>query len=473
MKNYDLTEVKGFFSTEVSEILNNNSISGILKIDYQNIKLELMGTIADEDNQVNFKQIYGATLDGKFVVLLRCHESKKTMSVPGYESAVYSAVTCYVYKSIDAFLNVNKVQYKINTSYLNNNSWFDPFKKIEHDESKRIWIPVNDNDRFSDILINNKKYIIKRFHSARQFDNLTRFNHENRLYLVSDLLEFSPDKLVDDYSSIIEDVHVINKASSILLNVFCKIVNIEIIEDYRGTIAKIYDIRFDIQDNKISPQKKVWLNEKEYCEYLSSFANNEVRYKYITGLYNEYIGMYLGQKIILPKMMFLNMCGVVEDYYRNIADINRDKEICEFDTKLSDILSKIDKKEQKWLKQKLKYSNQLSFREVINELFKDANVITNGEVDMLVNTTRKVNLQNRLVHTRNWYTHYGDKIELLSDLEIVSVTSMCWFFIRIIILKDNEIQLPQIQQMVKLSRELVNKIADLNALFHEQAKTKE
>lgn len=183
---------------------------------------------------------------------------------------------------------------------MNNNSSFEPFQKIEHD-SKKIWIHTNDNDRFSDILINKKKYNIKRLYSYRIFDNKTRFNQENRLYFISNILDFSKDKLMDDYNLIINDIHIINKASSLLLNVLCKIKNMEIIEEKVGTIAKIFDIRFEDLDTKDAPNKKVLLDEKTYCKYLSTFARSENRFKYITGLYHECISMRLGQKNSIAK----------------------------------------------------------------------------------------------------------------------------------------------------------------------------
>lgn len=74
MKNFELSGIKGFFSTDTAKIFNNSSSPGVLSIEDKSIKLELMGSMLDKENQTNNEYIYGATLDGKLIILLRWHE---------------------------------------------------------------------------------------------------------------------------------------------------------------------------------------------------------------------------------------------------------------------------------------------------------------------------------------------------------------------------------------------------------------
>ena len=98
---------------------SEKNIPGTLLVENKKIILKLNGSFDEFTGSSNFKEyaeIYGFTKEGHFILLTRCSVNNFRFSAPGYETRSYSCETCFDFKNIDCYdnLNIDKISFELN-----------------------------------------------------------------------------------------------------------------------------------------------------------------------------------------------------------------------------------------------------------------------------------------------------------------------------------------------------------------------
>ena len=178
-------------------------------------------------------------------------------------------------------------------------------------------------------------------------------------------------------------------------------------------------------------------------------------------MFSEHTYEFKQEKILKTKSSFINICGILEDYYRNIKKIERTEENDIFDEKLIFIKSKLDNEDCLWLDNALRYNNQVSFRSILNLFFQDIDILSNNKISEILSKRKQKSLITKIYNTRNWFTHYGNKSNILNDNALILVIELLWIFLRYLLLNDFNVDTKCLSDTFKHDSEityLINKI---------------
>lgn len=428
---------------------NEKNIPGTLSIENKKIILKLNGSFEEFTNSSDFKEypeLYGFTKEGRFILLTRCSVKNFRFSAPGYETRSYSCETCLDFKNIDCYDNlmIDKISFELNAleNYFEN----DTFNGEQSEDLQSYSFTCNSKPKQIEFRIDDRKYEISRSWVTNENNKDNNiFTCRSRILINLIDLNIYKDNLTDFYyNKFLHDYNMVIKYFNLLLNKFVLLKKIQMFSN-KKVIANVYDIRLnDTLDNKISPIDKIYLSYKDVEISLKDYVIKYEKYKNIVKSAMEYIFKFKQEKTLSPITSFINVCGVLEDYYRNIIEMERTPENDKFDEMLKSINLKLNNSEQEWLAKKLRYSNQISFRNIIKKLFKDVDKIGDNKISLLINSRNKSKLIDKIYNSRNWHTHYGDNIKTLNELQLVYVTEIIWTCIRYLLLRDfkvNEISL--------------------------------
>ncbi len=408
---------------------SEKNIPGTLTIENKRIILKLNGAFDEFTSSSNLKEypkLYGFTKEGHFILLTRCSVKDFRFSAPGYETRSYSCETCFDFKSIDCYdkSTIDKISFEFNAleNYFENNT----FNGKQSEDLQSYSFTCDSKPKQIEFKIEDRKYEISRSWTTNENNKDNNF-FTCRSRILINLIDLSVDK--DNltgfyYNKFLHDYNIVIKYFNLLLNKFILLKRIQVFAN-KQVIANVYDIRLnDTLDNKISPLDKIHLSYEDVEISLKDYITKYEKYKNIVKSAMEYIFKFKQEKTLSPITSFINVCGVLEDYYRNIIEMERTLENDKFDEMLSLINLKLNNSEQEWLAKELKYNNQISFRNIVKQLFKDVDKISNNKFSSLINSKKKSVLIDKIYNSRNWHTHYGSNHKILSEIQLVYATEI-------------------------------------------------
>lgn len=84
-------------------------------------------------------------------------------------------------------------------------------------------------------------------------------------------------------------------------------------------LGQIYDIRYRYDlDDVISPYQNLCLSFEDTEKSLNTYLKKYNKYRNIVNMYSEHTYEFKQEKVLKTKSSFINICGILEDYYRNI-----------------------------------------------------------------------------------------------------------------------------------------------------------
>lgn len=162
-----------------------------------------------------------------------------------------------------------------------------------------------------------------------------------------------------------------------------------------------YDMLFTYHDIKDNVEEII-----EKCKDMSASL------VYVLPLYLS----VLGGRVIFLEHKFLSLAQSVEGYHRIMMDRTEMSENHHKKRK-DEILDAVPSEHKDWLRGKLTYSNEITFRNRLNDIFKD--------IKLLKNATRIndiVDMRNRLVHLEKGYKLNDEELTKLQDsVEILKI----------------------------------------------------
>ena len=125
-------------------------------------------------------------------------------------------------------------------------------------------------------------------------------------------------------------------------------------------------------------------------------------YEQITPTFNLYFLAKMGMQTYLEER-FMALVQGLEAYHRRTSDEKRMDE-AEFEGLVENLIEKCPEEHREWLSRELKYGNEVSLRKRLRDIIKPFK-------DVIGNRTKRDNLIDRIVNTRNYLTHYDQSLE--------------------------------------------------------------
>ena len=447
-------EYIGIWSTNKEDVFDTEkSVPGTLKIEDKDITLNLNGSFEEITNFGTIKeynQIFGFTKNGHFIVLLKTYTKNSTFSAPGYNTQVLGCETCFDFQNPEYFKqNIKKITFELNA--LSNYFYNDTFSFNPSDDGKSFTFNCNDNNKKIGFIIGQNKFDLTRiwFTNEQNKDN-NLFTCKSKFIASLRDIDISNDNLEEFYySTYLIHISIICKFFMLLTNRYLAIKQTNIYSNTQK-IGQIFDVRnkYSLNDD-ISAYQKISLSFDDTETAIKSYISKFNKYKNIIGMFSEHVYEFKQEKILRTKSSFINICGILEDYYRNIKNVTRTEENDVFDERLNLIKTKLDDEDCAWLDDTLKFNNQVSFRCILNIFFDDVDVLSNNIISDIITKKKRKSLITKIFNTRNWFTHYGNKTNTLNDSALISVIDLLWIFLRYLLLNDFEANKERLAETIK------------------------
>ena len=137
---------------------------------------------------------------------------------------------------------------------------------------------------------------------------------------------------------------------------------------------------------------------KEMQNDAERIINNWIEaYEQIAPTFNLYFLAKMGMQTYLEER-FMALVQGLEAYHRKTSNEKRMDE-AEFEELVENLIEKCPPEKRKWLKERLQYGNEVSLRKRLRDIIKPFK-------DVIGNRTKRDNLIDRIVNTRNYLTHY-------------------------------------------------------------------
>lgn len=448
-------EYIGIWATNAKDVfIDDKSVPGTLKIENKSIDLELNGSfedLTDYGTIKEYQQIYGFTKNGHFIVLYRGHTKNSSFSAPGYCTQILTCETCFDFNNPECYKqNLKKISFEINA--LNNYFLNDTFKLTPSNDCKNFTFSCHDNNKHINFDIDENNFDFTRiwFANEKNKDTNNLFTCKSKLLASLREINISNSDLEEFYyNSYWISVNTICKYFILLTDRYLAVKQTSIYSETQK-LGQIYDIRYRYDlDDVISPYQNLCLSFEDTEKSLNTYLKKYNKYRNIVNMYSEHTYEFKQEKVLKTKSSFINICGILEDYYRNIKKLERTEENDIFDEKLISIKSKLDDEDCLWLDNALKYNNQVSFRNILNLFFQDMDILSNNKISEILSKRKQKSLITKIYNTRNWFTHYGNKTNNLNDNALILVIDLLWIFLRYLLLNDFEVNKEKLAETIK------------------------
>ncbi|EDT77349.1 HEPN domain-containing protein [Clostridium perfringens] len=405
---------------------NDEEIAGVLKYKENEIILEVMGSFLDDPLEVKNREIIqGITKEGKEITLINCVLIKSSMSSNGICSEWYRVRYVIIGEKYD---NIDEIKIKnIHSDYDYLNNWIDISNSLYKTDRKTgeinffTSLPKKINHEIDDYSVNVG------FKMNLKANLLSEFT-----YRQSAFIEFNFNKEIDFWQSI----EKIKKFSDFMTICIGKTVGYGEIElkDINNKKIKVIDNNnkqkeLASYDFKIRPCLLMFSDIKDrFSEIYGKWINEEEK---LSPIINKLVSVREGERFD-PQVEFMDVITAVETFSRRYRkNCKEDEELHKKRIKI--ILESVqDEDYKKWLDGKLKYSNEPNLRTRINSLLEEMNYLVE------IKGSIKKNLVNKIVETRNYYTHFSEdkKENILSNYEAYYIYLYLEICLRLLILKE-------------------------------------
>lgn len=386
-----------------------NYIHGILKFNSEDgAYLELMGNILDyEELQTDI--ILGKTANGKNITLYKCFYIKKTLISSEINTSIvfanivfegvhfnrvedirFTELSCH-YSNLDEWawmkgINIiSSSQDKIEISY----DYPTPIKvEVSKDYTVALYA-ITQTPSYS--IVQKEASIKQKIYIKLINKELNSFEeHSEKLNHIKNLVSLGvggPISIIDFIGKTEENKEEF-KGDTIYTKVKIYFATKYSTNAYKEILPPRMLFTFrDIKDDFDSVIKK-WFNKKQNLGPVFDL--------YFGTIYNS--DMYLEQK-------FLSLIQALESYHRRTKP-NNEISPEKHEERIKIVIDSVDDNYRKWIKTKLKYSNEPSLRNRLKELVEGCDTLLN-----LPSGKKKKSFISKVYDTRNYLTHYDTSLE--------------------------------------------------------------
>lgn len=392
-----------------------HTVVGTLYYSNEKIILELVGAFEDIPNMLqhpkDFSIILGFSNKGKNITLNNCYLNQYQLST-GFPTSSYRIVTLFIGVHFNTPLNIKFKSITFSTFYLD--EWIGKsgfqFPAIEelikskiinvkHESPKEISVTLDDKTKiifgfevdydiipkqFQEITLKQSAFVTIEFDSDTDFSHCHKFN-----YYLRNFLSLATSQPV--YPLVLKGKTAENK----------------IIENSQEKFPTVL-IYYNFVDMPEKPRNVV--RENMFFSFDDISANLEICLKNwfskadnLEPVYNLYFGLVYTKHVYINQE-FQSLIHGLESYHRlMIGGTDALKE--EYEKKINNILQNCPQEHKDWLKEELRYGNELTLKrrlEVLLERFPD--VLENYPIE-------GKKFIRRIVDTRNYLTHYDKQLK--------------------------------------------------------------
>lgn len=409
MKLIKAIEEKGYFWLDDNQ---EDKIQGTLKIDTSGeALLELFGEISSSNislinsDDIAYYHINGI-VDNKFVTLKDCFTRKFKILLPsGFHEILVSvnmAILGVGYSSNEEVL-LNKVDF----SFSDADEWFNisgiDKKILKNDEGGDLGYQLNYTPRKPIIfeLLNSYNLEIKFKASIDEMDKAHRnvIRENVVLSIFTDL-----DKPLDEFT---DQVFKIGQFLSFITGRLVNLNNLNGFSKVLNSENKKVSAKQDIYYSSVFKSNEAQADKvDEPLLKFTDIANiNPYFFKNWMGAYEDlspalalYFAYHLGAYRFLDSQFLALAQGLETLHRRTSSELSMSES--DFKKMLSEILDNCPANHKEWLKMKLYFSNELSLRKRLQDLFEPY-------IDLFGSKKDVKNTVGKIVTTRNYLTHYN------------------------------------------------------------------
>ncbi|EHK2345798.1 hypothetical protein KCK39_001748 [Clostridium perfringens] len=411
-------------------IEKDEELTGILKFDNENFKLELLGSFGEDwdFNPKNCEYIYGFTKCGNKITLIDCMCVGMESSMPGIPSTSYSPRDIIIgdkyYKSSD---DINLKHLELRLDYLD--EWIG--------ESSAT-IKMNREEKKIDMksqTLESIKYHTDIFDLNYVFCNHSSMNSTFTKYTWSQTssieINFKNDT---NYTEAVKQIYNLEDFLSFCIGKPVEVRDIKA-TDNEGNNLKI------IEANTLKPTK--YMNKSEISNVLLHFQDIKDNF---SSIYSLWIQKKERLQPIIRKMLssekeskyydiqlhYMNIITALETFSRRFMN-NCQIDSEDYENKKTYIINSIKDEDRKWLLDRLKYANEPTLNMRIKEIFKLFNDI------IQISGKKRKSIINKTINTRNYYTHFGEdkrKEEMFTIQQSFYVYEFYKLILKLLILKE-------------------------------------
>lgn len=419
MKN--ILEYEGFWYG------NNNlkdKVYGTLKIEQNGkIKLKIYGCLKKLNKQyenLEYNTINGVTSNGKKITLINSYLLENTMSSSGFPTNTYSAdyiIEGEEYKSLDDIKIKN-----IESRYTGLNKWIGvvPFKIEYKDE----WISVNYK------LPNQDIYKLKDYTVKINFENKSNHDRFNKIQLYQKISIIFDKESGYNIKDGLEKVYDFSKFLTLCIGERSFPYEIRAI-DINNNKIKLFRNGTECKKNSEKDIKDILIPYSDIKDNFTQCLENWDKKKELMNPIIDYV-VEAHEEVFYIPMTFLNLVQATEAFSRRMRN-NCIVNAQEHHKKIDYIISSVEKQEYKeWVEEKLRYSNEPTLRNRLQEIFKETNFL------LELNSKKRKSLISKIIETRNYFTHFDEnkKDKIMTSDEIFYVSKYILFVLRALIMKE-------------------------------------
>jgi len=385
------------------------TIPGSLKFSgTQGGTLELLGTfdaITQVQDATQHEIIQGYTPDGKNITLYKCIRIHTSLSQPGYFTTKYYVNVIFIGVLFNNSQNITFRSISIN--FLNLHEWLGlNFLAYKHNKSKKEYVMKYKIPTHRKIPVDDTLSLLIDFN----FNVSTTRTHGTMRQTPYLKLEYNCETHFDEFFRKIYQ----------LQNFLTFSINAAVYPIMVHGFSKKYESTFQ---NQVIPTKIEVLfrthtpKDQKFNPYLILFDYTEISRKFKTIIkawfryaekYQSIIDLYFGtfyQHEMYAIHRFLTLINSLEGYHRLRFGERTELPARKYEKMLQGILSKISNRYyKKWLIDELKYANEITLRKRIKEI-----ITRIGYIE--ISGGSKQQLIDKIVNTRNYYTHYDETLK--------------------------------------------------------------
>lgn len=440
-------------------------VSGTLRFSpHEGAILDLIGSFEDIND---FRQILnpdiilGVSSDGKNITLYKCFEITSKVSIPGLQTSSIIASVVFVGVHFKKTEDMKFESLSIHYSHLDEWANISGFKmrdfyRSSEKKDKKTWLikyelpepveaKVNDDLKISLViraflptlsLVQKEAYIKqKTFVKIEPSKAKPLEEYWNIMSLFQDFLSLGVLEAVYPLS-----IRGITEANKITLGEG---------KIYHPPISIFYKLPDISRMSKTLMPVEMLFTFKDISESFEVFIRNWFeKAEILKPVYDLYFGTLYNPHMYLQHK-FLSLVQAIESYHRrNMKNYELSED--EYRKRITEILNMVSSNDRRWLKWKLKYANEPSLKQRLEDILKTHSEVLDGIID------DKSSFIDKTADTRHYLTHYDSKLKERSAYgeELYRLTLKLKVLLEICLLKELGFSSDNIKGLISRARAL-------------------
>lgn len=414
-------------------------ISGILRFKpNEGATLDLIEDFGNEI--VEPEVILGVSSDGKNITLYKCFKTKSSFSIPGFQTSLFYATFVFIGAHFRRPEDIKFKSISVHYSHLDewvNISGFDIQRDSDKEEilikyrrPKSIQTKIDDGLKILMVFKPTWSIIVQKEVTIKQKTEIR--------------IETPEDKPFEYYCKVM--YHIQNFLS---LGIVKPVYPLDIVgtTEANNPPVEIYYRSPEIPKAPVHPHDMLFTFKDISGRFEVFLKNWFEKANILKPVFDLYFGTLYNPRMYLQHQ-FLSLIQAIEVYHRRKFEGKylSDEDYKPIYKKFEEVVNGLDVESsfKNSLKRKLEYGNEYSLRRRLKDLFREYQDILNNFID-----DRRATFIDKIVHVRNYLTHYSKKEEKVVDRkELYHMIQQLKIIVQICLLSELGFNLEEIRNLL-------------------------